>query len=165
MICCNLSLLSKNETHHVVSTFFINLTFTPSCNIIQEVTWLLQQQHPCLPSARGPPGLRQSRRSCSRRPVRAGRMSQTRVCLQTRCQPVFGLPGPTFHGCDAKARLLSERRWLAGRALGAPALCCAAAITRSDALTQSSCHPCTGAHRLCCCFLFILPVCGPRRLC
>lgn len=52
--------------------------------------------------------------------------------------------GPRFMAVTPKARLLSERRWLAGRKLGAPALCCAAAITRSDALTQSSCHPCTG---------------------
>lgn len=37
-----------------------------------------------------------------------------------------------------------------------PALCCVPAITRSDALTQSSCHLCMGTRRPCCYFAFFL---------
>lgn len=43
---------------------------------------------------------------------------------------------------------LTWRRWLAGRMLSGPVLCCVPVITRSDALTQSSCHPCKGIQTL-----------------
>lgn len=57
-----------------------------------------------------------------------------------------------------------------GECLAGPALCCVPAITRSDALTQSSCHPYKGIQTLSLLlsftlfflfyfFLFPLPLC------